>query len=108
MAGEPAGQGHEEAFRIELREEETGGVFEVFADGRDAPAGEMTFSKTGDHLWIIDHTGVRPPLQGTGAAAALVRRGVEEARKRGIRIYPLCPYARSQFRRHPEYGDVLK
>ena len=95
-------------FRIELAEEETGGAFELYVDGDDARHGEMTFSKAGAGLWIIDHTGVRPDTQGTGAAAALVRHGVETARARGIKIMPLCPYARAQFARHPEYADVLK
>ena len=40
--------------------------------------------------------------------AALVLRGVEDARKAGKRILPLCPFAAAQFRRHPEWADVLE
>jgi hypothetical protein len=39
---------------------------------------------------------------------ALVRQAVEYARERGIKILPLCPFAAAQFKRHPEWADVLK
>lgn len=96
------------AFRFELVEEDTGGYFELYADGHEKRQGVMSFSRAGEGLWIINHTGVRPEAQGTGAAAALVRQGVEIARARNIKVMPLCPYARAQFQRHPEYADVLR
>jgi predicted GNAT family acetyltransferase len=36
-----------------------------------------------------------------------VRRAVEDARREGFRIIPLCPFAKSQFERHAEWKDVL-
>ncbi|WP_371823374.1 GNAT family N-acetyltransferase [Paracoccus sp. Z118] len=39
---------------------------------------------------------------------ALVRRAVEDARAGGRSIVPLCPFAKAQFQRHPEWHDVLK
>ncbi|TIW42998.1 MAG: N-acetyltransferase, partial [Mesorhizobium sp.] len=33
---------------------------------------------------------------------------VEDARAAGKKIIPLCPFANAQFRRHPEWADVLK
>ncbi|MBA3516700.1 MAG: N-acetyltransferase, partial [Rhizobiales bacterium] len=30
-----------------------------------------------------------------------------DARGEDFKIYPLCPFAAAQFRKHPEYGDVL-
>ena len=38
----------------------------------------------------------------------LVERGVADARAAGRKIIPLCPFAAAQFRRHPEWADVLK
>lgn len=73
----------------------------------DQPDAEMTFSKAGDSLIIIDHTEVPDALRGTGAGVALVTRGVEDARAAGLKILPLCPFAAAQFKRHPEWGDVL-
>ena len=67
----------------------------------------MSFSKAGAHLIIIDHTEVPPAFRGSGAGLALVARGVADARAAGKRILPLCPFAASQFRRHPDWADVL-
>lgn len=76
-----------------------------------SPAGdeaEMTFSKAGDHLVIIDHTEVPDAFRGQGVGVRLVTRAVEDARAAGKKIIPLCPFANAQFRRHPEWADVLK
>jgi predicted GNAT family acetyltransferase len=70
-------------------------------------AAEMTFSKAGAGLLIVDHTEVSDGLRGMGVGQALVLRAVEDARAAGRRILPLCPFAAAQFRRHPEWGDVL-
>lgn len=69
---------------------------------------EMTFSKAGEHLLIIDHTGVPDAFRGQGAGLRLVTRAVEDARAAGKKIIPLCPFANAQFKRHPEWADVLK
>jgi len=78
-----------------------------FHRGADAEA-EMTFSKAGAGLIIIDHTEVPDALRGSGVGQAMVRRAVEDARASGKRIMPLCPFAAAQFRRHPEWADVLR
>lgn len=84
-----------------LHDRETG-------SGNSVESGEMTISKAGSKTWIIDHVGVNDAMKGTGAAAEMVKRGVEMARERGLKIIPLCPYAKVQFKRHPDYGDVLQ
>ncbi|MEM8570279.1 MAG: GNAT family N-acetyltransferase [Pseudomonadota bacterium] len=68
---------------------------------------DLTFSKAGTALLIIDHTGVPDGFRGQGVGAALVTRAVEDARTAGKKILPLCPFAAAQFRRHPEWSDVL-
>ena len=78
----------------------------VFKDaGAEA---EMTFSKAGEHMIIIDHTEVPDAFRGQGVGLRLVTRAVEDARAAGKKIIPLCPFANAQFRRHPEWADVLK
>ena len=68
----------------------------------------MTFSKAGDRLVIIDHTDVPAAFRGQGVGVALVQRAVADARGAGKEITPLCPFAAAQFRRHPEWSDVLR
>lgn len=70
--------------------------------------GEMTYSRTSPTLIIVDHTGVPDSLRGTGVGAALSKRVVEDARKHGFKIIPLCPFFKAQARRHPEWADVIQ
>jgi uncharacterized protein len=72
------------------------------------PDAEMTYSVVNDKLLIIDHTEVPDALRGLGVGAALVTRAVEDARAAGVKIIPLCPFAKAQFERHPDWADVLK
>lgn len=74
------------------------------AEGAEAA---MTFTRAGEKLIIIDHTEVPEALGGRGVGVAMVTRAVEDARAAGIRILPLCPFAAAQFRRHPDWEDVL-
>ena len=74
----------------------------------DAIEAEMTFSRLGASSIIIDHTGVPDALRGRGVGQALVERGVMEARAAGVTIVPLCPFAKAQIARHPDWQDVLK
>ncbi|MGD9915010.1 MAG: GNAT family N-acetyltransferase [Rhizobiaceae bacterium] len=90
---------------IELEEGDSKGRYFYRADGAEA---EMTFSKVGLHQIIIDHTGVPDAFRGQGIGVKLVQRAVEDARAAGKKIIPLCPFAAAQFRRHPEWADVLK
>ncbi|MEM1314410.1 MAG: GNAT family N-acetyltransferase [Pseudomonadota bacterium] len=75
--------------------------------GEGGAEAEMTFSRASPTLIIIDHTGVPDAMRGTGAGLALVTRAVEDARAGGWKILPLCPFAASQFKRRPDWADVL-
>jgi len=68
---------------------------------------EMTYSKAGDNLIIIDHTEVSDALRGKGVGIKLVTAAVEYARKNQIKILPLCPFAKSVFDKTPEFNDIL-
>lgn len=67
----------------------------------------MTYSRAGVGLIIIDHTEVPEALRGRPVGEARVRRSVEDARAEGRLILPLCPFAKAQIARHPEWQDVL-
>lgn len=68
---------------------------------------EMTFSKAGDKLIIIDHTDVSDQLRGKGAGKQLVAAAVAYAREKNLKILPLCPFAKSVFNKVTEFQDVL-
>lgn len=92
--------------KIQHQETESKGSFYIEEDGKRMA--EMTYSKAGDHLIIIDHTVVDDALRGQGAGKQLVETAVQMARERNLKIIPLCPYAKSVFDRTPEYKDVLQ
>ena len=49
----------------------------------------------------ITHVIVPPELRGGGVAATLMAGVVEDAKKRGLEIIPICSYAASYLRRNP-------
>ena len=53
------------------------------------------------------HTEVPPSLEGHGVAGALVKYALEDARRRGERVIPLCPYVQAYLKRHPEYASLV-
>jgi predicted GNAT family acetyltransferase len=91
--------------QITLEETGSKGRYVYRVDGAEA---ELTFSKAGEGMIIIDHTGVPDAFRGQGIGLRLVERAVQGARQAGKKILPLCPFAAAQFRRHPEWADVLK
>ncbi|MGO1751664.1 MAG: GNAT family N-acetyltransferase [Psychroflexus sp.] len=70
-------------------------------------AGEMTFTWAGKSKFIIDHTGVNEKFEGKGYAKELVMAGVAFARDKGVKIIPLCPYAKRRFEKDDSIKDVL-
>jgi uncharacterized protein len=83
---------------------ESKGRYTYRADGASA---HMTYSRAGERLIIIDHTEVPDAFRGQGVGQALVARAVADARAEARRILPLCPFAAAQFRRNPDWADVL-
>lgn len=67
---------------------------------------EVTYVPAGDTKVILDHTFVDPSLRGQGIAGQLVKRVVDEMRVEGKKIVPLCPFAKAEFDRKPEYKDI--
>ena len=92
-------------FDIRQTASETGGRYEITIDGHTA---EMTYSRAGKSIIIIDHTAVPEALGGQGVGVALVSRAVEDARRMGLKIMPLCPFAKAQFDKHEDWKDVLR
>ena len=84
---------------------ETKGFFKATEDGQEA--GRMTYAWVNDDRIIIDHTEVNAAFRGKSVGNKMVEAAVAFARKAGIKIVPLCPFAKSVFDKTPEYHDVL-
>lgn len=92
---------------MEISHEETKSGGRYIASIGEAEA-VTTYSRVSPALIIVDHTEVPDALRGKGSGQALALHVVEEARKGGWKIIPLCPFFRSQADRHPEWHDVIK
>jgi predicted GNAT family acetyltransferase len=84
---------------------ETKGRYVYRADGAEA---ELTYSIASPHLIIADHTGVPDTFRGQGIGLRLAERLIADARAEGVRIIALCPFVKAQYRRHPEWSDVIQ
>ena len=67
----------------------------------------MVYTSPSPDKMIIEHTEVDESLQGKKIGYQLVHQGVEYAREKGIKIIPLCSFARAIFHKTPEFKDVL-
>jgi predicted GNAT family acetyltransferase len=83
----------------------THGAYRAAVTGTDVPA-ELTW-RARDRVRIAEHTFTPPEARGKGIAQALVEALVEDARTEGFTIVPSCSYVAAQFRRHPEWADLL-
>ncbi|HET7361744.1 MAG TPA: GNAT family N-acetyltransferase, partial [Salinimicrobium sp.] len=92
--------------KIEIQQKEDNGQGMFYIEHNGEIAGELTYSIEDDGVMTLNHTEVKPELEGKGAASELVKHSVEYARKKNIKIDPLCPYAAHQFKKHEEYRDV--
>ena len=93
---------------ISISRSETGskGRYEATVAGHEGK-GELTFSRMSPEKIIADHTGVDDSLRGLGVGKALVEHLIADARSEGFTIVPLCPFVLAQYRKHPEWSDVM-
>ncbi|SHH00110.1 hypothetical protein SAMN02745245_00292 [Anaerosphaera aminiphila DSM 21120] len=86
---------------------EKGNDFERFAAYENGvEAGEVTFTRAGDEILIIDHTYVDENFRGKNIAVDLVKHVVDLAIEEKKKIVPLCPFARREFNQKPEYQEI--
>lgn len=94
-----------EGIEITHQGNEAHGEYRAAVPGSDA-VGRLTWQARGNAR-IADHTLVPPEIGGRGLAAALVEALVADAKTEGFKIVPQCSYVDAQFRRHPEWSNLL-
>ena len=71
----------------------------------DGAVAMLDYELAGDRM-IFTHTYVPPALRNRGLAAALVRTGLEDARRHRRRVEARCSYVARFLERHPEYQHL--
>ena len=55
---------------------------------------------------VLIHTEVDAKYEGQGLGSQLVRGALDDIRRRGLRLIPVCPFVRAYLQRHPEDRDL--
>ena len=92
---------------MDILQRDDGSKGAFYIKQNDKILAEMTYVWAGTDRIIIDHTDVSETLKGKNAGKQMLTKAVEYAREKGIKIIPLCPFARSVFKKVKEFNDVL-
>jgi predicted GNAT family acetyltransferase len=89
---------------IEVRDDKARLRYEIVVDG--AVAGFVQYNMRGGRL-ILLHTETSDEFSGRGLATQLVRGALDDARRRNLRVVPICPFVEGYIERHHEYDDLV-
>lgn len=56
---------------------------------------------------FIDYVFAAPAQRGKGTAGRLMKGMLEQIRREGLKVQPICGYAVAYIQRHPEEQDLL-
>ncbi len=87
----------------QVQDNEARSRFEMTVEGATAVA---QYKLDGDVLHLT-HTVVPREVEGRGVGSRLIRGALDDARRRGLKVDPVCPFVRAFIERHSEYQDLL-
>ena len=105
-AGQPQGGpgGPSASGTVEIRDRPQAGHYEITLDGR--PVGFSEYQLAPGEIVFI-HTEIDRDFEGRGLGLKLAAAVLDDARARGLRVRPQCPFIASYIRAHPEYRDLV-
>ncbi|HZE51486.1 MAG TPA: GNAT family N-acetyltransferase [Jatrophihabitantaceae bacterium] len=89
---------------IEVRDNIDESRYEAALDG--VPLGFAYYQLADDRV-VFTHTEVLPEAEGKGVASTLIRWALDDVRRQGKQIVPLCPFVAAFLKRHPDYADLV-
>ena len=89
---------------VVVRDDPAAGRYELFVSGKLAGLATYVLS---DDTMTIPHTEVQPRFEGQGLGARLAKFALDDARRRGLRVVPRCPFIAAYIERHSEYADLV-
>ncbi|HVF82126.1 MAG TPA: GNAT family N-acetyltransferase [Flavisolibacter sp.] len=78
-----------------------------FIDQDGETVAEIVYSQGPANTIVIEHTEVDESLQGKNIGYELVQKTVEYAREKGLKITPLCTFAKAVIDKEQAFKDVL-
>jgi predicted GNAT family acetyltransferase len=88
----------------EVRDNKERFRYEIVIDGK--VAGFVQYNMRGGRL-ILVHTEIDDEYEGKGFGTKLAAGALDDIRRRGLQIVPVCPFIESYLQRHPEYDDLV-
>ena len=68
--------------------------------------GHVRYRLDGDVLDLV-HTEIDDGHEGEGLGGTLARGVLDDARRRGVRVRPTCPFIAGWIEKHPDYADLV-
>jgi uncharacterized protein len=90
--------------QLEVRDAPHAGRYELVRDG--VVVGYASYRLMEGRV-VVPHVEVDRSVEGQGMGGRLVQGVLEDLRQRQLKITPLCGFAASWIRRHPEYRDMV-
>ena len=91
--------------KVQHKQNKENGVFTI--DDNGTMIAEMTYDLTPEHEMVINHTQVDKELRGKDFGQQLVKAAVDFSRQQGMKIIPICSFAKAVLENTDEYKDVL-
>ena len=89
---------------LEVRDAPNAGRYELVRGGE--VVGYASY-RLQDGRAIVPHVEVDPSVGGQGLGGRLVQGVLDDLRQRQLKVTPLCGFAASWIRRHPDYQDLV-
>lgn len=93
--------------QLAVQHEDQPGAGAFFVERGGERLGELAYLKPAPGRAVLEHTIVSEVLRGQGVARQLVDAAVTWARGSGVKLVPVCPYAKKVLEHDPSFHDVL-
>lgn len=91
--------------QIQHKDGQRHSMFYVEEDGERVA--EIVYASGGEGTIVIEHTEVDEALQGHNVGFELVHKVVDYARGHGLKVLPVCTFAKAVFDKRADFRDVL-
>ncbi len=91
---------------MEMQHKESGSGGKFYIENNGERVAAIVYEKR-ENMLVIEHTEVDKALRGQNIGYQLVEKTVDHARKNRLKVSPVCPFARRQFEKNPEWKDVM-
>jgi predicted GNAT family acetyltransferase len=78
--------------------------FELHAGGELAAYSEYNLLS---NAVLFTHTEVLPPFEGRGLGSRIAAYALDDVRRRGLGVIPVCQFIAGFLRKHAEYQDLV-